>query len=249
MEKRIATLDELMDNITNYHSVKSELSSLDHDLLEFHNYSTRIKTLTENENLHEDELFVDTFDGKIFDFKTNALKWIRQYEESVHPNENASREGSRRSSRSSRSHRFGSSGRKSNSSGGSHRSVKDAFMQEAAKMAALQAEISFKSKMTELDAQRKIASQQARLDVYGHFLKSEENKSHLIDPSIVVTSSNLPLNPQVTTSSIPSSSLVQAMTSSIPSSSSTQSMTSSIPSSSSTQIMTSSFPSSSQLKL
>eukprot|EP00111_Clytia_hemisphaerica_P024976 TCONS_00073562-protein len=98
MEERIGILDELMENITNYHTVKSELSSLDHDLQEFHNYCARIKTLNESENVHDDELFVDTFDGKVFDTKTNVLKWIRRYEESVQPKKRTSQEGSHRSS-------------------------------------------------------------------------------------------------------------------------------------------------------
>ena len=74
MEKRLATLDELMESITNYNPVKSELSSLDYDLLEFHNYSTKIKTLTENENLHEDEVFVDTFDYPRTSFQN--MSWM-----------------------------------------------------------------------------------------------------------------------------------------------------------------------------
>ena len=190
MEQRIKMLDELMESITNYQTVKSELSSLDHDLQEFHNYCTRIKTFIETENVHEDELFVNTFDGKVFDAKTNALKWIRRYEESVQPSNNKSRKGSHRSSRSR------SSGKKSNSNGSSRssRSVKDTFMQEAAKMAALQAEAGFKSKLVELESQRKIASQKAKLDVYGQFLKSEEICSTTLNSPITFTLQNSPSN-------------------------------------------------------
>ena len=65
-------------------------------------------------------------------------------------------------------------------------------MQEAAKMAAFQAEYEYKSKLVMLESERKIASQQAKLNVYGQFLKSEEEDRNRIavKTSIPTTTAN-----------------------------------------------------------
>jgi len=149
MDKRIATLNELMETVTNYQIVKQELSNLDFDLQEFHNFSTRIKTLIEGDNVNVDEILVNKIDERIFNEKTKVLKWIRQYDESVQTKVNNS--PSRSSHRSS--HR--SSNRSSQRSSRSSKSAKDMFMQETAKMAALQAEAEFKSKLVLIESQRK----------------------------------------------------------------------------------------------
>ena len=87
---------------------------------------------------------------------------------------------SRTSKRSNRSSRPGSSNSSSCSGGRSSKSAKELYMQEAARMAALQAEYEYKSKLVVLESERKIASQQAKLNVYGQFLKSEEEDRNRI---------------------------------------------------------------------
>ena len=72
-----------MECPTNLQTMKTELNNLDYDLQKFQNCNTRIRSLADEENVHEGELLANQVDERIFEEKTKILKWLKRYDESV----------------------------------------------------------------------------------------------------------------------------------------------------------------------